>query len=75
MTAKALPEGCQTLNRTPKIHRPTGKADRVDCAGRGADDHRKRIARTDRQQLGNRRQHTHLMGHRPSPAAGKNQHL
>ncbi|MNC38169.1 hypothetical protein D3C75_867610 [compost metagenome] len=70
--AKALPEGRQALDGMTKVHCPAGEADRIDRACRGADDHRKRIARPRRQQFGNRRQHPDLIS-RPSPAAGKNQ--
>lgn len=72
MAANTLPERRKPLDRRAKIHRATGQAHRIDCPGRGADDYRKRIGRTGRQQLGNRRQYPHLIG-RSRPAAGKNQ--
>ncbi|MNO89528.1 hypothetical protein D3C76_810150 [compost metagenome] len=72
VTAKALPERRQALDGRAKIHCPAGQADRIDRPGGRAHNHRKRIVRAQGQQLGNRRQHTHLI-RRPSPAAGKNQ--
>ncbi|MCY1561982.1 hypothetical protein D9M68_993100 [compost metagenome] len=72
VTAETLPEGCQTLNRAPEIHRAAGQTDGVDRPGRGADDYRERIVCPQRQQFGNRRQYADLIS-RPSPAAGKNQ--
>ena len=72
VAAKALPELGQAFDGGAKVRGATGQADRIDRPGRGADDHRKRIVRADRQQLGNRRQHPDLIS-RPSPAAGKNQ--
>ena len=72
MAAKALPERCQPLDSRAEVTGPTGQAHRIDGAGGGADDHRKRIRRPWRQQFGNRRQHPHLIS-RSRPTAGKNQ--
>ncbi|MDT4867630.1 hypothetical protein FQZ97_1025520 [compost metagenome] len=72
MGMKALPDPGQAAHRLAKMQGPARQADRVDGAGRGADDHRKGILRGIRQQIGNRRQHPDLI-RRPRAATGKNQ--
>gem|GEM_PF-4783988 len=69
---KTAPNAAQPPHRLAKMQGAAGEADRIDRARRGADDHRKRIARRVGQQIGDGRQHTNLIG--PScAAAGEDQ--
>ena len=72
MGMKALPDRRQTADRLAEMQRPAGQAHGIDGPGRGADDHRKRILRGVREQIGNRCQHPDLIG-RTRPTARENQ--
>ncbi|MNE19904.1 hypothetical protein D3C80_1130030 [compost metagenome] len=62
LAAKALPEAGQAPDRIGKVRRTAGQGHRVDGTRGGTDDHRKRIGRTRRQQIGNPGQHANLVG-------------